>query len=354
MASISPQFVKPWLSKSSPPQYLFKNATVVDPVTGTSTPVQHVLVQNGAITAVVSDESALPSRVMSNPEHMSMLRMTYVCRDIITRGFTTVRDCGGAPYALKQTTEEWLVPGPRLFISGRALSQTDGHGDFRNCHDHTHCASGFVSGLEEGADFIKIMGGSGVVSPTDRLEGKQFIPEEIHAVVLAASNHGTYVTCHTYAPEFIRVVIENGVKGIEHGNLIDEPTAKLMAEKGSHPQFLNEDSQAKNSNVLDMGINALKIAKDAGLTLCYGTSSNLDILQSATINPARMIGEADTLGQVKTGFKADLSMLSSTPLSDITVFERQEEEVVAAIKDGRVCLSKTPELTGLIDAWATF
>ncbi|KAF4468578.1 Amidohydrolase 1 [Fusarium albosuccineum] len=146
------------------------------------------------------------SKVMSTPEHVSMLRVTYVCRDILARGFTTVRDCDGAPYALKQATEEWLVPGPRLTINGHAQSQTGDHGDFRSCHDHAHRASGFVSGLEEGADLIKIMSGGGVVSPTDRLEGKQFIPEEIHAVVLAASNHGT--------PDSIRLAIENGVKGI--------------------------------------------------------------------------------------------------------------------------------------------
>ncbi|KAM6524614.1 hypothetical protein FALCPG4_010223 [Fusarium falciforme] len=444
MKSPSPQFIKPWLPKSSPPSFVFKNATIIDPVTGTSTASQYIFTQNGTIAAITSDDTTLPaeaseatiidvagkyicpglidahvhiaaapgdsdfSKVMSTPEHVSMLRMTYVCRDILARGFTTVRDCGGAPYALKQATEEWLVPGPRLYISGHALSQTGGHGDFRSCHDHAQCVSGFVSGLgrvcdgvsaclatardeiRRGADFIKIMGSGGVVSPTDRLEGKQFSPEEIRAVVLAASNHGTYVTCHAYSPDSIRIAIENGVKGIEHGNLIDEPTAKLMAEKGCFltptlvtyqtladpalPQFLNEDSQAKNKKVLAMGINALKIAKKAGLTLCYGSDllgplgiyqtrefsirsealSNLDILQSATINPARMLGETNTLGQVKTGFKADLLILNSNPLDDITVFERQQQELVAVIKDGRVCLSRTPQLSGLLDAWKTF
>ncbi|KAK2666280.1 Metal-dependent hydrolase, composite domain superfamily [Fusarium oxysporum f. sp. vasinfectum] len=427
MASLSPLFIKPWLPKSHNPQYLFKNATVIDPVTGTSVSSQHVFVQRGIIAAISSDDTTLPaesseativdvsgkyicpglidahvhisaapgdsdfSKAMSTPEHVSMLRMTYVCRDILARGFTTVRDCGGAPYALKQATEEWLVPGPRLFISGHALSQTGGHGDFRSCHDHTHCVSGFQETRFAGEQTLsRSWAVAGSSDPTDRLEGKQFSAEEIRAIVLAASNHGTYVTCHAYAPDSIRVAIENGVKGIEHGNLIDEPTAKLMAEKGCFltptlvtyqtladpalPQFLNEDSQAKNKKVLDMGINTLKIAKNAGLTLCYGSDllgplglyqtrefsirsealTNLDILQSATINPAKMLGETNTLGQVKTGFKADLLILNSNPLDDITVFERQEQELLAVIKDGRVCLSRTPKLSGLLDAWKTF
>ncbi|KAJ3522929.1 hypothetical protein NM208_g12658 [Fusarium decemcellulare] len=359
MASLSPEF----------------NATVIDPVTGTSTPAQHILAQNGTITAVVSDESALPSqvseattidvsgkyicpglidghvhisaapsdtdfsKVKSTPEHMSMLHMTYVCRSILVRSFTTVRDCDGALYALSRP-EEWLVPGPRLFISGHAPSQTGGHGGFRNCHGHTHCASGFVSGFGRACNGVPAC-----LATTARDEirrGANFIKS-----MGSGSNHGTYMTCHAYAPDSIRVVMENGVKGIEYGNLIDEPTAKLM--------LLNEDSQIKNRKVLYMGINTLKIAKEAGLTLCYGSDqlgplglyqtrefsirseglSNIDILQSATINLARMIGETSTLVQAKTGSKADLLILNNNPLDDTTAFERQEEEVVAVIKDGR-------------------
>lgn len=444
MVSLQPQFVKPWLPKSQPPSYLFTNVNIIDTVNGKVIANQAVLLQNGTISAIADDEKTLASsapdavrfdltgkflspglidahvhvaatpgesdfgKVMSMPEHVAMLRMTYVCRDILSRGFTTVRDCGGAPYALKQATEEWLVPGPRIFISGHALSQTGGHGDFRNCHDHKDCASGFVSGLgrvcdgvpaclatardeiRRGADFIKIMGSGGVVSPTDRLEGNQFSPEEIRAMVLVASNQKTYVTCHAYAPESIRIAIENGVRGIEHGNLLDEPTAKLMAEKGCYltptlvtyqtladpalPQFLTGESSEKNEKVLKMGINALKIAKQAGVKVCYGSDllgplggyqlrelsirsevlSSVDILQSATINPAKMVGWEDRLGQVKTGFHADLLILNRNPLEDITVLERHSEEIAAVIKDGRVCVSRIPGMNGLLDSWRDF
>ena len=439
MASLSPHFIKPWLPKSPPPDYLLTNANVVDPLTGDIIPDATIFLSGGVIIAVTTEPfsqennaikidvagkyvcpglidahvhiGAAPGesdfgKVMTTPEHQAMLRMTYVCRSMLSRGFTTVRDCGGAPYALKQAVEEWLVPGPRLFLSGHALSQTGGHGDFRSPHDHCDCASGFVSGLgricdgvpaclatardeiRRGADFLKIMGSGGVVSPTDRLDGNQFSPEEIRAMVLVATNSRTYVTCHAYSPESIRIAVENGVKGIEHGNLLDEPTAKLMAEKGCFltptlvtyqtladpalPQFLTGESQTKNKRVLEMGMKALKIAKEAGVTLCYGSDllgplgtyqlrefsirsevlSPLDILQSTTVNPARMMGEAENLGQVKTGFRADILILNKNPLEDITLFER-ENEVLAVIKEGRVCISRLPEVAGLLDAWKT-
>ena len=429
--------IKPWLPKSPIPRYLFTNANIIDTASGKVHANSSILLENGNITAVKHDGSkidvsgevqevdlqgkyicpglidchvhisAVPGEtdlrhIIATPEQESMLRMTFVCRDMLCRGFTTVRDCGGAPYALKQACESWLVPGPRLFISGHALSQTGGHGDFRSAHDHSDCAAGFVSGIGRvcdgvpecmrvardelrcGADFIKIMGGGGVVSPTDRLLNTQFSPEEIRAMVLVAENAKTYVTCHAYTTESIQIAIKNGVKGIEHGNLMDRETAKMMADMGcfltptlvtyhtlgdpSLPRLLSGDCITKNKEVLDIGLDALRIAKEEGVTLCYGSDllgplgayqlkefairsevlSPLELLQCATINPARMLRD-ETLGRLKIGCKADILILNSNPLEDISLFQRHEKEVLAVIKEGRVCRSRMSELTGLLD-----
>lgn len=439
-ANVKESFIKPWLPQSSAPKYLFTNANIVNPVKGTIHADSSVLLENGFISSTsyngreikVSEDchhidlqgkyicpglidchvhiSAVPGEVdfrhmIATPEQEALLRMTFVCRDMLSRGFTTVRDCGGAPYALKQACESWLVPGPRLFISGHALSQTGGHGDFRSAHDHSECASGFVSGLgrvcdgvpecmrvardglRRGADFIKIMGGGGVASPTDKLTNKQFSPDEIRAMVLVANNANTYVTCHAYTPESIQAAIENGVKGIEHGNLIDRPTARMMAKLDcfltptlityqmladpSLPNFLPRESQSKNIEVLAKGLEALKIAKEEGVAMCYGSDllgplgtyqlkefgirsralTPLEILQSATINPAKMLGQ-NCLGKVERGFHADLIILKSNPLEDITILERPEEELLAVIKEGRFCRSQLAGIHGLLDAFS--
>ncbi|KAL5357121.1 hypothetical protein BJX96DRAFT_181223 [Aspergillus floccosus] len=432
----SRNFVKPWLPKSKKPSILLKNADLIDPVDGTVHPNTSVHISDGVFQSVSLDSqpfpvpedtvtidlagqylcpglidahvhiSAVPGEmdfrhIMDMPESENLLRMTFVCRDMLSRGFTSVRDCGGAPGALKDACHEWLVPGPRLFISGHALSQTGGHGDFRHRHDHSHCSSGFVSGLGRvcdgvpacmavardelrcGADFIKIMGSGGVVSPTDRLENHQFSPEEIQAMVLVARNAHTYVTCHAYSPESIQIAIENGVKGIEHGNLLDRKTAMLMAEKGCYltptlvtyfsmadpavAHFLPAESREKNLDVMKMGLEALKLAKECGVTMCYGSDllgplgryqskevglraqvlPALDILQSATINPAKMMNQP-RLGQIKEGFHADLVVLSRNPLEDITALEK-DTLIKMFIKDGRIVRSELSGVTGLLD-----
>ena len=437
---MSETFIKPWLPRSSIPRLLFTDANVIDTVNGSVHANSSVLLEQGKISKVAyqGDKietaediqsidlhgkyicpglidshvhiAAVPGtpdlrQIIETPEQEALLRMTFVCRDMLSRGFTTVRDCGGAPYALKQACESWLVPGPRLFISGHALSQTGGHGDFRSAHDHSDCAGGFVSGLgrlcdgvpecmkvardeiRRGADFIKIMAGGGVASPTDRLMDKQFSPEEIGAIVMVAENAHTYVTCHAYTPESIYIAIENGVKGVEHGNLIDRRIAKMMAKNGCFltptlvtyqtladprlPQFLPPEAQSKNEKVLAAGLEAIKIAKEEGVTMCYGSDllgplgayqlqefgirsqvlTPLDILQSATINPAKMLGQ-ESLGRIEPGFKADILVMGGNPLEDITVFERHEQELLAVIKGGRVCRSQLPGLSGLLDAFA--
>ncbi|KAL3417965.1 amidohydrolase [Phlyctema vagabunda] len=324
------------------------------------------------------------------------MRQPYVCQQMLRRGFTSVRDCGGASLALKQAIEENIIQGPRLFIAGRALSQTGGHGDVRGPHNHhsSDCCGGTVIALarvcdgvadclkaarEElrtGADFIKIMAGGGVASPTDRLENVQFTAEEVRAISECARNSNTYVTAHAYTSRSVRHAIDNGATGIEHGNLIDEATARYMAEKGvfltptlitysamaspEYPGFLPDESNAKNGEVLRAGLRALKIASKAGVTLCFGTDllgplgvaqskefglraqalQGHEVLKSATVNPARMFGQAEFLGQIKEGFAADLIVLNQDPLKNIEILDTPEKHVLAIFKEGRVFHSR--------------
>jgi imidazolonepropionase-like amidohydrolase len=326
----------------------------------------------------------------------SLLRQPLVCKSMLERGFTTVRDCGGALLPLKQAIEQGVYPGPRLFIAGHALSQTGGHADMRGNLDEYECCGGTTQSagrvidgvpeclkyareeLRQGADFLKIMGGGGVASPTDKIENVQFSDEEIKALVTVASNAGTYVTSHAYTPQAIQQAIKLGVKGIEHGNLIDEETAQLLAEKGvfltptlityammaKFEHFLPPASAKKNQEVLEKGLQAIKIASDAGVTMCFGTDllgtlhfaqsrefglrrqvqSSLEILRSATVNAARANQQDKFLGQIAAGFAADLVVLNANPLEDITILDTPEKHVLATIKDGRVLASRWSKL----------
>ncbi|OLN98008.1 hypothetical protein CCHL11_06859 [Colletotrichum chlorophyti] len=421
------KYVTPW-KLDAQKTYLLKNSKVIDPVDGKVTENETVALAGGKIVSVEAghlEETTLEVR----PENVIDLQGKYVCpglidchvhiavvpgaaslasyrdmtetkslirqpsvlKSMLHRGFTTVRDCGGASLAMKEAIEEGIHPGPRLFISGKALSQTGGHGDMRGRHDTVPCCGGAVSGisrivdgvpdcyrvardeLRQGADFIKIMGGGGAASPTDRIDQLQFSDEEIKAIVTVANNAKTYVTSHCYTTEAVRQAIEQGVRGIEHGNLIDLETAKLMAKTGTfltptlvtHAvsrdlHFLDAEGEAKVTTVLNRGLETLKMASEAGVTVCFGTDllgpshfaqskefsirsqvqSPVQILQSATINAAKLLRQEDKLGQVKEGFLADLLILDCNPLEDITVLDRSAETILAIVKDGRVLSSQ--------------
>ena len=188
----------------------------------------------------------------------------------VRRGFTTIRDAGGADYGLATAIETGLIAGPRLFYSGLALSQTGGHGDFRPYEqDHGLCSCGLgarvfsriVDGVPEvrraardelrkGATQIKIMASGGVASPSDPTWVLQFSEEEIRAVVWEARSWRTYVMAHAYTPEAIRRCVEYGVRSIEHGNLIDAETAAYVAEQGAFvvPTLCTYDALSKHGS----------------------------------------------------------------------------------------------------------
>lgn len=173
----------------------------------------------------------------------------------LMRGFTSVRDVGGNPFALKRAIDNGFIKGPRIYPSGAMISQTGGHGDFRMPTDVPRVSCGALTYMEsngmaviadgydevlqktreqlrKGASQIKLAAGGGVASDYDPLDVAQYTSEEFKAAVAAADNWGTYVTIHAYTPKAIRTAIEAGVKCVEHGQLADEGIAKLMAEKG--------------------------------------------------------------------------------------------------------------------------
>lgn len=419
--------IRPW--KLNPQRNLvFVNATIVDPAEGKLIQNATVRISEGKIIQIVTDSSTTARddfpeenvidlsgkylcpglidchvHVVVVPgeanlqaykdmsERVSLLRQPYVLKSMLDRGFTSIRDCGGASLAIKEAVEDGVIPGPRLFIAGHALSQTGGHGDLRGSHDTQLCCGGSISGisrivdgpaecykyareeLRQGADFIKIMAGGGVASPTDRIEHVQFSDEEIKAIVTVARNAGTYVTSHSYTPQAIQQAIKLGVRGIEHGNLIDLETAEMMAKMdvfltptlithvmSKQMNFLSADGAAKNEEVLDKGLRSMKMAVDLGVTVCFGTDllgpmhfaqskefsvrssvlTPLQILRSATVNAARLVMQENRLGQVHEGFVADILILNKNPLEDITILDRGEEHILAVIKDGRVATSQ--------------
>ncbi|KAJ6114332.1 hypothetical protein N7486_000110 [Penicillium sp. IBT 16267x] len=426
---------KPWLPQTAAPEIIFYNANVVDVEAGKVIPKSTVHINNGRIVGVTTSDAAKPptgpnavdlmgqyicpglidchvhltatpgssslKEIFSASPNSIAYRTSFVAREMLLRGFTTARDTGGADYALRDAISEGLIIGPRLFIAGKALSQTGGHGDFRAnyqgdkhkccgrhsvnlarvCNGVPECLNAVRDELRQGADFIKIMCGGGVASPSDALDMVQFTSEEIRAITTTAKQSKTYVTAHAYSVEAIRHAVDNGVRGIEHGNFIDEETAAYCTELGviftptlvtyygmSRPpfdKFLDDISQVKNRQVLASGLNALSILRKAGATICYGSDllaglhphqneefsirsgvlSAKDILQSATINAAKYLGMEDQLGCIKKGSIADVLVLKSNPLEDITILDHIQDNLVAILKDGRVVFKKSAWLS---------
>ncbi|MDR2381765.1 MAG: amidohydrolase family protein [Bifidobacteriaceae bacterium] len=275
----------------------------------------------------------------------------------LRRGFTTVRDVAGGDPGLAKAIRENIIPAPRYLWTGPALSQTGGHGDGRNplFHepDYCGCATNVVDGVEairkrvrqllhQGAHAIKLLTSGGVVSPTDPLQAPQYAAEEIAAACQEATRRGTYVTAHAYSPHAIVHSIRNGVRCIEHGNLLDQTTATEMAERGvglvptlvtydamdrrGNEAGLSEIGRAKNTAVLDAGKNAIRLARAAGVRIGFGTDLMGDLqdeqlqglrlqcevegiertIEAATAGNAAILGLAGQIGTITPGAAADL------------------------------------------------
>jgi len=298
----------------------------------------------------------------------------------LRRGFTTVRDVAGGDAGLARAIDEGLLPSPRYLYTGAALSQTGGHGDPRGvdmdvCGCHAHMTE-VVDGVDavrtavrdrfrRGAHAIKMMTSGGVMSLADPLRVPQYSAEEIRAATDEAGRRGSYVAAHAYSPEAIRHSVDNGVRSIEHGNLLDAETAALMASHGAFlvPTLATYDamarrgkevgvapvSAAKNLEVLDSGARAVELARAAGVRVGFGTDlmgeledeqlqgirlqvevdGPLDALRSATSVNADLIGRPD-LGRVKVGSVADLLILPGNPFETPSLLWGPDREVIQA------------------------
>jgi len=327
----------------------------------------------------------------SVPLTLMTARAAVLARAMLDRGFTTVRDAGGADWGMKQAIEDGLLAGPRLFISGQPISVTGGHGDFRRRTDAessppTSNALRYVSRiadgpdavraaareqLRQGADQVKIMCSGGVASPYDPLESLQLTPEEIGAATSEAHSFGRYVLAHAYTPEAMRRAVENGVRTIEHGNFIDDATATLIATK---KRFLvanlvtyvamkergaalgmTAEMLAKNDRVLEAGLRSLEICKRAGVSVGYGSDllgslqqeqsrefvvrsevlSPIEIIRQATLVGADIVREENRLGVFEPGARADVLVVDGDPVRDLALLLDQGAHLSVIMQRGR-------------------
>jgi len=325
------------------------------------------------------------------PDSLVAARASVILRDMLMRGFTSVRDVGGADFGLKLALQEGAIVGPRLFICGKALSQTGGHADLRGRFDWRDAryfmrrlgALGRICDgvpdvrlaareeIKAGADLIKIMANGGIASPTDPIVFLGFSREEIAAAVEEAAMANTYVAAHLYTDAAIRRAVECGVKSVEHANLVTPATARLMVERGAWAvptlvtfEALKEEgarfglpevSIAKIDDVRLAGLKSLEILRDAGVKMAYGSDllgemhrrqseeftirnralPAREIISSATRVGAEVLGMAGRLGTIAPGAYADLIVIDGNPLEDLSVLGGQGERIAAIMQGGR-------------------
>jgi imidazolonepropionase-like amidohydrolase len=324
---------------------------------------------------------------MEPPSYVTARAATEL-RAMLSRGFTTVRDMAGADCGLARAVAEGVLPGPRLFVGGKALSQTGGHGDLRlagqNVQDTHYWTPGLgrvCDGITEvrravrdeirrGADHIKLMLSGGCSSLTDRIGSLQFSEEEISAAVEEAAAADIYCAGHAYTSAAVERALRLGVRTIEHGNLIDESvlprfgenkafyvptliTYVALAEDGL-AHGLAPESHAKVFEVIEGGLHALELADRAGVPIAFGTDllgplrirqseefriraqvqTSAAILRSATTVAARIIGQDGRLGAITPQACGDLILTRHDPLADITRLADPAEEISLVIQAG--------------------
>jgi imidazolonepropionase-like amidohydrolase len=403
------------------PQILFRNLNLLDPRWTEARGGYEVLVEGDTIKEVSAKpikaakaevvdcgkRTLMPGLIdchvhvflvevnIRNLEHVPLTLLTAKSADLmkgmIDRGFTTVRDTGGADWGIKTAVESGLIPGPRLFISGRAIGPTGGHSDSRRrtdqgapcgcCNAMVYCMA-IADGPDEvrklvreqmrqGADQVKIMCSGGVASPYDPLDSLQLSETEIAAATEEARAFGRYVLAHAYTPEAITRAVRNGVRTIEHGNLIDAKSAKLLKASGGYmvanlvayfsmkeraAQFgMTSDMLAKNDIVIEGALRSLEICKAAGVKVGYGSDllgalqvdqslefihrakvlKPLEIIRQATTVGAEVLRMEGKLGIVEPGAFADLIVVDGNPLKKLELFLDQGAHLPVIMKGGK-------------------
>ncbi len=396
---------------------LLSNARVLDVRGGEMLDARHILIEDGNIKSISKQapESAADTidvgrrvvmpglcdshvHVTAATANLSVLRHwspTYVAahsakilEGMLMRGFTTVRDGGGADWGLAKAVDEGLIAGPRIFFCGHALSQTGGHGDMRSSGDDGIGYGWLTPGLgwvcdgisalrracreevRRGAHHIKLMVSGGIASPTDRIDSTQFSEDEIRAAVEEAEAANLYVMVHAYTARAINRALRCGARTVEHGNLADEESIDLFLENDAflvptlsiYQSLADEGIEAglpeelynKIFVVLDAGKRALDMAYRGGVKMAYGTDllgqmhrrqldefairgdiiPAIEVLRAATCNGADLLGRSGQMGEVIPGACADLLVMEGNPLEDLSVMTKPEANLRIIMKDG--------------------
>ena len=416
------------------PAVLFQNVRIFDGKNGALSPPSNVLIRNNRIERISAAAAATDAQVINGGGrvlmpglidahwHAMLVRPTPAgalgndvgytnllaaaeATSTLMRGFTTVRDMGGPAFALKRAIDEDLVAGPRIYPSGAIITITSGHGDFRQLSDLPRTIGGMLSRMEkiggsmvadspdevrlrareqlmQGATQVKLTAGGGVASPFSPLDVSTFTEPELRAAVEAAENWGTYVATHAYTSVSIQRSIAAGVKCIEHGHLMDEATARLMAEKGiwlSTQPFLDVAAasglgpaeQDKMRQVVSGTDRVYALAKKYGIKTAFGTDvlfapalaerqgamlvsltrwyKPAEALIIATSTNAELLGLSGLrnpypgrLGVVEEGALADLLLVDGNPIDNIKLIEDPAKNFLVIMKGGKIYKNLLP------------
>jgi len=422
----------------SGPTTLFQDVRIFDGKSATLFPPSNVLVKNNiieriSVSPITVDANAtvvagngrvlMPGLIdahwhsymagtpqmllMTAPADYLLLVSARQAEATLMQGFTTVRDLGGPVFGLKRAIDEGVMVGPRIYPSGAMISQTSGHGDFRFSFELPRLPGGPLSHSEAegiaaiadspdevrlrareqlrlGASQIKVMASGGVNSAYNPIQSVQFTEPEIRAAVEAAENWGTYVTVNAYTPRSIRQAIAAGVKCIDHGQLIDEPTVKLMAEKGIwwslQPLLDDEDmppmDPATRRRALEVFAgtdNAYRLARKYKVKVAFGAdilfsphvastrhgAQLTKLLRWYTPTEALKMATADNgelmalsgfinpypgkLGVVEEGALADMLLVDGNPLENMKLIEDPGKNFLVIMKDGRIYKNTLPK-----------
>jgi imidazolonepropionase-like amidohydrolase len=414
---------------NAPSETLFRNVRVLDVVKGELGPATDVLVRGSTIAAIGSSLPASPPAMVIEGQGRTLMpglidahvhigfgsllltqlydpkttpdkigaAMANSARQMLLRGFTAVRDMGGPIFPLKRAIDTGKIPGPRIWPSGAVISQTSGHGDFREPSERSRRFFGKPSRAEDygatfiadgrdevltatrenlrmGASQIKLMAGGGTSSAYDPIDVTQYTLDEMKAAVEAADDWNTYVAVHAYTPRAVRRAIEAGVKCIEHGQLLDEPTIELMAQRGIwlSAQNLIADSpnmtperRKKRAGVIEGNARVWPLAKKHGVKLAWGTDllfepelnaqqnplilalrqwfTPAEILKMVTYDNAQLLALSGPrtpyegrLGIVAEGALADLILVSGDPLANLDLIADPAKNFAVIMKGGVV------------------
>lgn len=338
------------------------------------------------ITAIDIDLTRLS---LMSPSYIAA-RSIRVAEEMLKRGFTTIRDAGGADWGLAQAFNEKVFDCPRLLFCGHALSQSGGHGDLRSraddyidsrypplgilgriCDGVAEVRRAARDELRKGATHLKIMASGGVASPTDPVNANQFSLEEIRAIVEEAEAVNTYVMAHAYTASSIKRALECGVRSIEHGNLIDDDTLDLLISKGAFlvPTLATYEMLYKSGrdtkftvellkkagNLREKSLTSLEMAYRKGAKIAFGTDllghfhkyqsiefklrsqvmPASEIIRSATSVCAELFNMKGQIGEISPEAYADILIVDGDPLKDISLLQVENNHIVAIIKDGK-------------------